>query len=132
MAHSPSTSSRKSRKEGKDQFRTLQDEINRTVKPFPDIDVHETTLPPDVHEKVSRHRETPGGKVVKIVSTSSVGILTAITLYGMVSHDQAVLFGVLDVVRYTMVALLAWALGKTVTSLLSRGGRDDEKNEDSG
>jgi hypothetical protein len=37
-----------------------------------------------------------------------------VTVYGMITHDRGILLAVLQVLRYSALALVAWSLGKVV------------------
>jgi len=111
---------------GKQHLEKLLRDVESRVKPLPQI---------DVCTEVSWKRETPKGKAVKLLSYTSGGLLTCLALFGMITHDREMLFSVLNVVKYSMFALLAWALGKVVTSLLPRSIKpdgDDEEDKDTG
>jgi hypothetical protein len=118
------TSKKSNRKQGgKDQLQKLHNEARKLVPEYDEIDVQTTTL---------YRRESPRGTVVRILTWSSVGLLTLIGLYGMITHDREILLATLKAVQLTMGAVAAGILGKTVTRLLTRGSNKDEENEDSG
>ena len=108
---------------GKDKLQRLQDEVNQVVKPYDEIDVQTT---------IQYRRESPRGNVVRIVTWSSVSLLTLIGLYGMITRDRMILLAVLKAVEVTVAAIAAGVLGKTASRLLTRGFKRDEENEDSG
>ena len=111
-------------KGGSEQLRKLQARINQTVPPYPPI---------DVHEERSWRKETPKGHVVRTVGRSSMALLASTMLYGMVTHDREIVLAVLEVIKFSVVALLAWASGSVVLRLLPRSKKThDEDTEHSG
>jgi hypothetical protein len=108
---------------GKDKLKKLLFEVGQVVPPHDEIDVQTT---------FSIRHESPRGSVVRILTWSSVGLLTLIGLYGIISRDRELLFAALRAVEVTMAAVAARVLGTTATRLLTRGSKRDEENEDSG
>ncbi len=108
---------------GKDELKRLLGTVNQVVPPYDEIDVQTT---------VQYKRESPRGAAVRVLTWSSVGLLTLIGLYGMIAGDRELLFAVLRAVEVTMAALVAGVLGKAATRLLTRGSKRDEETEDSG
>lgn len=108
---------------GTEKLRKLQNEARELVPEYDEIDVQITK---------NYRRESPRGTAVRILTWSSVALLTLIGLYGMIAHDREILLATLKAAQVIMVAVAAGVLGKTVTRLLARGSNRDEENEDSG
>jgi hypothetical protein len=116
---------------GKQQITKLLEEINSTVKPYPEIDLQEGLA--DVHEKFAWHRETPKGRMLQLIGATAVALLLALTLYAMILHDREILLAILGTARYIVLGLIGWGVGKVVLSrLLSRGSERNEENQDTG
>ena len=127
MAHTPGPRDpRKTTQGGKEHLEKLFEDVERTVKPYP---------PLDLKTELSWKRETPKGQTVRTIGYTSAGLLIGLALFGMITHDREILFAVLDIVKYSVFGLLAWALGKAVMSLLLRSTKhdgDDDETQNTG
>jgi hypothetical protein len=103
---------------GKEQLKKLLRNVNDTVPPLPSI---------DVHEELSRSRETPKGHALKVATYTSTALLLGTAFYAMITHDRELILALVHIA----VALLAGAaLGKKVPDWLGRKKRDDTDEED--
>jgi hypothetical protein len=105
--------------EGRARLQHFFEEIGATVKPYPPIDLH-------VSADLSRGRAMSKG-AVRTMSYTVPALLVGVTVYGMITNDRGILLAVLQVLRYSGLALLAWSLGKVIGLPSDVRGRGRER-----
>jgi hypothetical protein len=111
--------------EGRSSLQHFLEEIGATVEPYPPIEVQ-------IDSDLPWRRAMFKGAAIRTMSYALSALLVGVTVYGMVNNDRGILLAVLQVLRHSALALVAWSLGKVAwlsSDVRGRGeseGRGDE------
>lgn len=105
------------KKRKKRQLESLLADVNKVVKAYPPIDVHE-----------ERRIETPKGEVVRMATRISAILIVGSFFYGALMHDREIILATLNFATSLLLVLLGL---KVIERWRPETSHDDEEDKGS-